>query len=171
MRSISLANLAATIPPASLTPPLPLATSSELWDDTTIDTRIAQQLVRTERGLQYAWAHAPRPMWIVMAGHYPIYSSGEHGDNDDLISALQPLLGKYKVHMYYCGHDHMSAHYSRNNSSHSGTNSGDKWTTHHFIAGGGSSHRSPITDSHAIAITFSSPLSPHIHSPSVVHRP
>jgi len=79
-------------------------------------------------------------MWIVMAGHYPIYSSGEHGDNDDLVSALQPLLDSYKVHMYYCGHDHMSAHYSysSNASINSSISIGDKWTTHHFIAGGGS---------------------------------
>ncbi|KAJ1613771.1 secreted acid phosphatase [Cryptosporidium canis] len=44
--------------------------------------------------------------WIFIIGHFPCYSSGEHGDNADVHKALDPLLKKYKVDAYIAGHDH-----------------------------------------------------------------
>ncbi|KAH8582686.1 secreted acid phosphatase [Cryptosporidium sp. chipmunk genotype I] len=44
--------------------------------------------------------------WIFIIGHFPCYSSGEHGDNSDVHKALDPLLKKYKVDAYIAGHDH-----------------------------------------------------------------
>ncbi|OII75004.1 secreted acid phosphatase [Cryptosporidium ubiquitum] len=44
--------------------------------------------------------------WIFIIGHYPCYSSGEHGDNADVHKILDPLLKKYKVDAYIAGHDH-----------------------------------------------------------------
>jgi len=116
----------------------------EKWKKSVIRDRIAQQLQRTELGLQWAWKYAPRPMWLMVAGHYPIFSVGEHGDTEELVEYLNPLLDQYKVHAYVCGHDHFSAHLSKpcNDSSvFNDTKScflkGKRWTTHHFIAGGG----------------------------------
>lgn len=48
--------------------------------------------------------------WLVVAGHYPIYSMGEHGDDPYLIDALLPILLKHKVHAYFSGHDHLHEH-------------------------------------------------------------
>jgi 3',5'-cyclic AMP phosphodiesterase CpdA len=48
--------------------------------------------------------------WIIVAGHYPIVSRGEHGDILELLTYLQPLLEKYDVDAYICGHDHISEH-------------------------------------------------------------
>ncbi|CUV07430.1 unnamed protein product [Cryptosporidium hominis] len=44
--------------------------------------------------------------WIFVIGHFPCYSSGEHGDNSDIHKILDPLLKKYKVDAYIAGHDH-----------------------------------------------------------------
>lgn len=44
--------------------------------------------------------------WIFIIGHFPCYSSGEHGDNADVHNVLNPLLKKYKVDAYIAGHDH-----------------------------------------------------------------
>jgi hypothetical protein len=80
-------------------------------------------------------------MWILVAGHYPIFSTGEHGDTDELVEYLNPLLDKYKVHAYVCGHDHFSAHLTKTcNVSLNGDNctvNSATWATEHFIAGGG----------------------------------
>ena len=51
-----------------------------------------------------------KPTWLIVVGHYPIYSSGEHGDISELKEYLLPLLLKYNVHAYFCGHDHISEH-------------------------------------------------------------
>ncbi len=44
--------------------------------------------------------------WLIVCGHYPIYSVGVNSDNTVLLENLQPLLEKHKVHMYIAGHDH-----------------------------------------------------------------
>lgn len=43
--------------------------------------------------------------WKIVYGHHPIFSHGEHGDTDNLISDLLPIIDK-KVDFYLCGHDH-----------------------------------------------------------------
>ena len=48
------------------------------------------------------------PTWLLVAGHYPVFSTGEHGDTSELKNYLVPLLEKYRVHAYFCGHDHLS---------------------------------------------------------------
>lgn len=50
------------------------------------------------------------PTWLIVVGHYPIFSRGEHGDISELKEYLLPLLIKYKVNAYICGHDHISEH-------------------------------------------------------------
>eukprot|EP01034_Spumella_vulgaris_P031178 gene31178-38525_t len=50
--------------------------------------------------------------WLVVAGHYTVYSVAEHGDTPSLLSLLVPLLVKYKVHLYLNGHDHVLQHIS-----------------------------------------------------------
>lgn len=55
-------------------------------------------------------AATKRANWILVAEHYPIYSIGEHGDDQFLIDDLLPLLLQYKVHAYLAGHDHSHQH-------------------------------------------------------------
>lgn len=44
--------------------------------------------------------------WVLVAGHYPIYSVGVNGDNSILLDELYPILVKHKIHAYIAGHDH-----------------------------------------------------------------
>lgn len=44
--------------------------------------------------------------WKLAAGHHPLYSNGEHGDNPQLASLLEPLFTRYGVDAYLAGHDH-----------------------------------------------------------------
>ena len=50
--------------------------------------------------------------WLIVAGHYPIFSRGEHGDSATLTASLLPLLRKYGVQAYLNGHDHTLQHIS-----------------------------------------------------------
>jgi hypothetical protein len=65
------------------------------------------------------------PSWLLVAGHYPVYSGGSNGDIAELSTYLLPLLIKYKVHAYVSGHDHISEHLRRDGIE-------------YFVAGAGS---------------------------------
>lgn len=49
---------------------------------------------------------ASTAQWKIALGHHPLYSGGEHGDNEDLIASLEPLFLKLNLDLYLCGHDH-----------------------------------------------------------------
>jgi len=59
---------------------------------------------------QWKWIedtlHASNASWLFVAGHYPVFSGGEHGDTPVLKNKLAPNLHKYKVDAYLSGHDH-----------------------------------------------------------------
>jgi hypothetical protein len=65
--------------------------------------------------------------WRVVVGHYPIFSNGSHGDNDELISCLLPLLKKHRVDLYICGHDHNIAQTSHGETHMIITGTGSKF--------------------------------------------
>jgi hypothetical protein len=48
--------------------------------------------------------------WLVVVGHFPIYSAGENGPTPLLVSRLLPLLEAAGVALYICGHDHQLEH-------------------------------------------------------------
>lgn len=44
--------------------------------------------------------------YIVVGGHYPVWSIGNHGPTKQLLEELKPMFEKYRVTSYLCGHDH-----------------------------------------------------------------
>lgn len=59
---------------------------------------------------QYQWLNAAlkrsTATWKIVVGHYPVFSSGLHGDTDELVRDLYPLLRRHDVDFYLSGHDH-----------------------------------------------------------------
>lgn len=59
---------------------------------------------------QYQWLEqklAESTMtWKVVVGHYPVFSNGLHGNTQELVDDLYPLLQRYDVDFYLSGHDH-----------------------------------------------------------------
>lgn len=57
-----------------------------------------------------ATVNATSVPYILVAGHYPVWSVSQHGPTKCLVDRLQPLLHKYGVSAYICGHDHNLQH-------------------------------------------------------------
>jgi tartrate-resistant acid phosphatase type 5 len=52
-----------------------------------------------------------KEQWILVFGHHPIYSaSKKHGNTQEMIDRVKPLLEKYHAEFYFCGHDHDFQH-------------------------------------------------------------
>ena len=80
------------------------------------------------RWLESALA-ASRARWKIVVGHHPVYAAAStHGDTKELIADVLPVLEKYGVQIYFCGHDHVLQHL---------VDGGINF----FVCGGGSSHR------------------------------
>ena len=44
--------------------------------------------------------------WLLVSGHYPVWSIAEHGSTDCLVKEVMPLLQSSKTAVYIGGHDH-----------------------------------------------------------------
>jgi len=67
--------------------------------------------------------------WNIVIGHHPVYSSGKHGSNDELINSFKPLFNANGVQAYFAGHEHDLQHQKPVGS------------VHYFISGAGAKTR------------------------------
>ncbi|XP_022994036.1 purple acid phosphatase 3-like [Cucurbita maxima] len=65
--------------------------------------------------------------WKIVVGHHTLKSAGQHGDTQELLHQLLPILEENKVDFYMNGHDHCLQHTSSMNSP-----------LQYFTSGGGS---------------------------------
>jgi tartrate-resistant acid phosphatase type 5 len=83
-------------------------------------------------------------IWKIVVGHHPIYSSvGNHGNTKELINDVLPLLQKYGVQIYLCGHEHFLQYLVHGNIN-------------FFVCGGGSVAR-PVSDREDVKFGIGSP--------------
>merc|ERR1711879_3546 len=69
---------------------------------------------------------------LLVSAHYPVYSASSRGSQQRLFESLDPLLVKYNVTAYFCGHDHVSQHLSSRFN-----NNGYTQFTQYFVVGQG----------------------------------
>jgi acid phosphatase len=78
------------------------------------DPYIGKEFATQNRKTQLEWIEQTlaksTATWKIVIGHHPIYSGGEHGDTPELVTELLPLLERYGVQVYLCGHDHDLQH-------------------------------------------------------------
>eukprot|EP01031_Cornospumella_fuschlensis_P025825 gene25825-31189_t len=68
---------------------------------------------RAEAENQWTWIEsslqASTADYVIVVGHYPVYSVCEHGNTQTLVDILRPMLVQYQAH-YLAGHDHCMEH-------------------------------------------------------------
>uniref|UniRef100_A0A672Y5V9 Tartrate-resistant acid phosphatase type 5 n=1 Tax=Sphaeramia orbicularis TaxID=375764 RepID=A0A672Y5V9_9TELE len=78
--------------------------------DDFLDGQPKGPLLTAEANRQLVWLQdrmaRSRADFLLVAGHYPVWSVSEHGPTQCLLQKLHPLLNKYKATAYLCGHDH-----------------------------------------------------------------
>ncbi|CAI5990303.1 unnamed protein product [Closterium sp. NIES-64] len=62
------------------------------------------------------WLRNSQATWKVVIGHHPVYSFGDHGNQQELVEAVKPLLERHNVQLYMNGHDHNLQHIRRDDS-------------------------------------------------------
>jgi len=102
-----------------------------MLDQAVLDRHKEEKEIHLQRGEdQAAWIEstlaASTADWLIVAGHYPVYSGGEHGNTDDLITNLEPLLSQYNVDLYLNGHDHVLQFLKKDNVNYFGSGAGGK---------------------------------------------
>jgi predicted MPP superfamily phosphohydrolase len=71
---------------------------------------VKQDTAQQRRWIDTTLANA-KEEWKFVVGHHPVYSAGsEHGITPELINMLKPIMEKYKVQAYICGHEHNMQH-------------------------------------------------------------
>jgi acid phosphatase len=107
------------------------------YKDMPIMASVHQQNV----GAQLEWLDQAlvdsKAQWKLVFGHHPIYSAGAgHGDQQDMINFILPILRKHSVPAYFAGHDHDLQHLTADGID-------------MFISGAGSEHRPVLFSPHA----------------------
>ncbi len=77
--------------------------------------KFEQNLKNQEIGRQLKWLEKTlsesKAQWNIVIGHHPVYSAGpRYKKSEELIKHVKPILEKYSVQAYLCGHEHNLQH-------------------------------------------------------------
>lgn len=94
-------------------------------------------ILSQDKNIQLKWIDSvlsnSKEEWKIVIGHHPVYSTGIHGNQQELIDLLKPVLEKNNVQIYFCGHDHDLQYQKPENSK-----------VNYFVSGAGSEYRPNI---------------------------
>jgi len=62
----------------------------------------------------YSTLNSSTADWLIVVGHYSLYSTGSNGPNADLVQKLKPALEQSGAALYLSGHDHDLQHLADN---------------------------------------------------------
>ncbi|XP_064604174.1 tartrate-resistant acid phosphatase type 5-like [Liolophura sinensis] len=111
-------NLTFRIPGTSLTVDIVMIDTVILCGNT--DSDFSQKPLRGPSDVddaekQWDWIgktlQASNADYLLVAGHYPVWSVAEHGPTQCLVDRLMPLLMQNHATAYLCGHDHNLQHF------------------------------------------------------------
>jgi len=96
---------------------------------------MAKEVARVDTAAMLRWMDSTLAnsdaQWKIVCAHHPVYSSGSgHGDTPEVIEKVLPMLKKYHVQAYLCGHDHDMEHIHK-----------DGEITDYFVSGAAASTR------------------------------
>ena len=69
-----------------------------------------QEKLDQQRFLEAELKKETRAPWLWVAGHHPLFSNGQHGDDAGMVKRLGESVANSAVSMYLCGHDHTLQH-------------------------------------------------------------
>ncbi|MBI4550692.1 MAG: metallophosphoesterase [Candidatus Latescibacteria bacterium] len=99
-----------------------------------LDTTMLLQDSTAAEHAQLAWFErelaTSRARWKIVVSHHPLFSNGKHGDAEQLLFWLVPLLERYGVQAVFSGHDHALQAIRPSNG------------VHYFVSGAGARPRS-----------------------------
>ncbi|MBZ0204344.1 MAG: metallophosphoesterase [Ignavibacteria bacterium] len=99
-----------------------------------LDSNSVLELRKQNADAQLKWLDSvlssSNAKWKIVAGHHPVYSGGEHGNTQELIDLVNPILINNKVNLYLAGHDHDMQHLKTGDSQ-----------VNYFVSGAGSKLR------------------------------
>ncbi len=75
------------------------------------DPMIASAAERTKQASEAETALCEKKGWKFLMGHHPLKSSGEHGPEAKIVSAIEPVMKKCGIQFYLSGHDHDQEHF------------------------------------------------------------
>lgn len=109
-----------TIPNTAVTVDIVFVDSTLLAPEETYQTSTASGISVEEQGSRQqqqiecleSYLAGSNAHYLLVAGHYPIFSTGKNGPGDmvSMKEVLLPYLLKYDVDAYLCGHDHFMEH-------------------------------------------------------------
>jgi tartrate-resistant acid phosphatase type 5 len=118
-----------------------------------VNDKLYPDIAETDTAKEIRWLKGvlsnSHEQWKLVFGHHPVFSASSfHGNTPEMVEKVKPLLEKYGVQFYFCGHDHDLQHLKDSSG-----------TVDYFVTGTGGVCRRDTSDAHSVysnsALAFS----------------